>query len=808
MRSLLQDVVYGIRGLRKSPGYAVLGIAALALGIGANTALFSAIYGILLKPLPYENGKRLVLVQQESRGSESPKLSVSVQELEDYRRQSTSFDGLVEYHSMPFILLGREPDRVKTGVVSANFFDVLGVKPLLGRTFRTGEDLAGAEPVLVLSYKYWQEHHGGDPNIVGKSFRMNDKLHTVIGVLPSIPQYPQENDIYMPASACPTRMSAHMLEHRDMRMLNVFGVLKPGVTLEQANADMSTIAARFQLQYPDAYKRVNQFGVHVESLHTLLTNKARPLLLMLLITAALVLVISCANVANLALARMTKREYEMAIRASLGAPRKRLIRQVLTECTLLSVAGGLVGLLFAQVGAQLLSTFMTRFTTRAAEVQVSGAVLTFSLIVSVATGLLFGMAPAFNSTGRIAGQLQAGTRSSSRGHAGFSLRNVLIVAQVCVSYVLLVIAGLTLRSFDKLQKVDPGFNAEHVISFTLPFNFSKYSDAEKYVAFEQNIAARLQQMPGFTSVGMISGLPLGSTVVTPQPVLIENQPQDPAAPKPEVDATAASPNAFSTLGIPFVTGRDFNALDTTKSENVVILSAATAKRYFANESAVGHRVSFDNGQNWARIVGVVGDVRYFGLDRPPIDEIYVAAAQAGGAGRFVVRTAIDENVARNVITKAVHELDSEQPVSDFKTLEEIREDSLTNTRVTSMLLSAFAAVALVLAITGLFGVISFLVNQRTREIGIRLAMGAQTGTVLMMVLRHGVNLVLAGLGLGVLTALAGTTVVKSLLFEVSTRDSITFVAVAAVLAASALLATYLPARRASRVQPMEALRYE
>ncbi|ABF42887.1 ABC efflux pump, inner membrane subunit [Candidatus Koribacter versatilis Ellin345] len=807
MRSLLQDVRYGFRGLRKSPGYALLAIAALALGIGANTALFSAIYGILLKPLPYANGKRLVLLQQSARSATSPKLAVSVQELEDYRKQAHSFDGLVEYHSMQFILLGREPDRVETGVVSANFFDVLGVKPLLGRTFRAGEDLVGAEPVLVLSYKYWQEHHGGDPNIVGKSFRMNDKLHTVIGVLPPIPQYPRENDVYMPVSACPTRMSAHMLENRAMRMLNVFGILKPGVTLEQANAETSTIAARFTQQYPNAY-RLDHFAVHIDSLQTMLTTRARPLLIMLLITSALVLVISCANVANLALARMTQREYEMAIRSSLGAPRTRLIRQVLTECTLLAIAGGLVGLLFAQVGTHLLSIFLARFTTRAAEVQISGAVLAFTMVVSIATGLLFGLAPALNSTRRLAGQMQTGARSSSAGHMGWSLRSALIVAQVCISYVLLVIAGLTLRSFDKLQKVDAGFNAENVVAFTLPVNFTKYAEPVKFAELEQRVKQRIEQLPGVTSAASISGLPLGSTSPTPQPMMIEKQVKDPNAPNVEVDASAVSPNAFFTLGVPFMAGRDFNALDTTKSENVTIFSASTAKRYFGNEDPVGRRVSYDNGENWWRIVGVVGDVRYFGLDRPPIDEVYVPAAQIGGAGRFVVRTTMDEDAARSLFTKAVRELDNEQPVTDFKTLREVRDDSLTNTRVTSMLLTLFAGLALVLAATGLFGVISFLVSQRTREIGIRLAMGAQTSSVLVMMLRQGVNLVAIGLGLGVIAALAASNVVKSLLFGVSTRDWITFVGVGAVLFGSTLLASYLPARRAAKVQPMEALRCE
>ncbi len=806
MRTLLQDVQYGVRILAKSPGFTILACLALALGIGANTALFSAVYGVLLKPLPYANGGRLVVVQQEAKASTAPQLGVSVKELEDYRQQNHSFENLVEYHSMNFILLGREPDRVQTGVVSANFFDALGVKPILGRTFRPGEDQMGANPVLVLSYKYWQQHHGGDPNIVGKAFKMNDRMHTVIGVLPPIPQYPRENDVYMPVSACPFRSSEGVITNRNARMLRVFGVLKPGVSLAQANADTNTVAGRFPLEHPENYKAIKSFGVTVDSLQNQLTEKARPLLFMLLATAGLVLLISCANVANLALARMTQREYEMAIRVSLGAPRWRLIRQVLTECTLISVAGGILGLLLASWGTALLSTFMGRFTTRAAEIQIDSSVLLFTLIVSVGTGILFGLAPAINSSRRVFSQLQAGTRSSSGGHSGFTLRNGLIVAQVCISFVLLVIAGLTLRSFEKLQKVNAGYDAENVVSFQLPNNFTKYSDQAAIGQFEQRVIDRLQELPGVVSVAAISGLPLNSPTPYMQQIMIENRQQDPNAAKPEVDASVISPNGFKTLGIPLLRGRDFERSDTGKTEFVAIISAATAKRYWGNDDAVGRRLSIDNGQHWWRVIGVVGDVQYFGLDQPPLDEVYVTSTQFPGTGNIIIRTPLDDVSMGDQATKAIHALDPEQPVTDIKTLMQIREDSLTNTRVTSYLLTSFAGLALLLAATGLFGVISFLVSQRTREIGIRIALGARRVSVLMMVLKQGLRMVVIGLGLGLAGALAATGAVKSLLFGVSSTDWVTFAGVSLVLLGTAVLASYLPARRAARVDPMVALR--
>jgi predicted permease len=785
-----------------------MAILALALGIGANTALFSAVYGVLLKPLPYANGPRLVLLQQEAKSSTAPQLNVSVNELQDYRQQTHSFSDLVEYHSMNFILLGRQPDRVRTGVVSANFFDALGVKPLLGRTFRPDEDQMGAAPVLILSNQYWKEHHGGDPNIVGKTFKLNDKLHIVVGVLPPIPQYPRENDVYMPVSACPFRSDPKTIANRNSRMLSVFGTLKQGVSLAQANADTATIAARFSQQYPESYKNLNEFGVTVDTLQRQLTRKAQPLLLLLLATAALVLVISCANVANLALARMTQREYEMALRLSLGAPRWRLIRQVLTESILLSLAGGFAGLFLARMGTEVLAVFMARFTTRAHEINIDGSVLLFSFVISIATGVLFGLAPALKGTRGMSSQIQSGSRSSVAGHSGFSLRNALIVGQVCVSYVLLVVAGLTLRSFEKLQKVDPGFDTESVISFALPINFTRYDNAAAVGQFEQRIQDRIQELPGVNSAAGISGLPLNNPSPSLQPILLEKQAADPNAARPEVDTTVVSPNAFHTMGIPFLLGRDFRLSDTPKTEYVATLSAATARRYYGKQDPLGKRLSLDAGEHWWTVIGVVGDVQFFGLDRPAMDEVYVSSTQFPGTGNFVVRTSLDTATASDQITRAIHAIDPEQPVTDIKTLVQIRGDSLLNPKITSLLLSAFAGLALLMAITGLFGVISFLVSQRTREIGIRIALGAKARSVLLMVLRQGLNLVLLGLGAGFLGALAAAGTVKNLLFGVSATDAVTFACVAIVLVGSALLASYIPARRASHVEPMEALRYE
>ena len=726
----------------------MLACLALALGIGANTALFSAVYGVLLKPLPYANGKRIVLLQQDATGAPIPHIGASVKELEDYRQQNHSFESLVEYHSMDFILLGREPDRVRTGVVSANFFDVLGVKPKLGRSFVPEDDKPGAPPVLVLSYKYWQQNHGGDPEIVGKSFKMNDRMHTVVGVLPPIPQFPRENDVYMPTVACPTRSNPQTIQNRGARMLQVFGTLRPGNTVEAGTADVNMIASHFEHDHPADYKRLKNMTAGLSSLHEQLTNRARPLLLILLVTAGLVLLISCANVANLALARMVQREHEMAIRISLGAPRNRIVRQVLTECTMLSLAGGACGLLIASGGVHLLSTFMARFTSRAAEIQIDNFVLLFTLFISVATGLVFGIAPALNSSRRVREALQSGGRATAGERSVFGLRNSLIIAQVCVSFVLLIVAGLMVRSFIKLESVDAGYDPENVVAFALPNNFAKYANPKQIGGFEDRILEKLESLPGVTAAGMISGLPLNGPTPYMQPLLIEKK-QDTGDARASVDLTAISPNALRAMGAPFLRGRDFNKNDTTEAPGVAIIGASTAKHYFDGEDPIGKRISLDQGATWLTIVGVAGDVRYFGLDSQIIDEVYVSSTQNPGTGNVVIRTAMDPSSMSEMATKAVHEVDHEQPVSDVTTLSQIRNESLAPARVVSALLMGFAALALLLAATGLFGVISFLVNQRTREIGIRLALGAQKISVLSLIMRNAFRVVAIGLALGI-----------------------------------------------------------
>jgi putative ABC transport system permease protein len=810
MDMFFQDVRYGFRILRKNPGFTFVAIFALALGIGANTALFSVVYGVLLRPLPYAEGKQLVVLQQSFARAKQPNVRFSVKEIKDYREQARSLQEVEEYHQMGFILLNdKEPDNVDTGVVSAHFFDMLGVKPLLGRNFVDDDDRPGAEPVLLLSYKYWKTKHGGDPNVVGRYFRMNDKAHRVIGVLPPIPQYPNENDVYMPTVACPFRSSPMMTEGRDHRMMRVLGRLKPGMTLDASKADMAMLANRWQQAYPEVYPATAGFTATVDTLHNQLTQQVRPMLLVLLATAGLVLLIACANVANLALARMVRREQELAVRTALGANRLALFRQLLTESTLLSLAGGALGLIFASACVNLLIAFVGRFTTRAAEVQIDFAVLFFTLIVSLLTGLVFGSIPALSSRLNLSMALKEGSKASTEKSTRHRVRSLLVIGQVAVSFILLIGAGLMIRSFVKLQRVDAGYNANDVLTVNVPLNFSKYKNDKEVTVFFDRLTAKLEGQAGIKAVAVTSGPPLSPGRPSNTPFDIEGRALAAGEPRPIADVNVASPDSFRLMGVPLISGRFFTLDDKHDSLPVVIVNRSFARHFFPNEDPINKRLSGDSGKTWVTIVGIVGDVKQYGLEKDAIDMVYTPFAQSPmGGGSLLLRAGGDPLSYVKQVRDAVYSIDSEQPITDIKTLDQLRGDSLAATRVTAMLLGLFSVLALAIAATGLSGVIAFLVSQRTREIGIRMALGAQTADIQKMVLSDAMQMIGIGLLVGLAGALFTTRVMQKLLFKTGTTDLMTFVSVAIGLALVALVASYLPARSATRVDPLVALRAE
>jgi putative ABC transport system permease protein len=805
-----QDAGFALRMMRKSPGFTLAAILTLGLGIGANSAIFSVVNAVLLKPLPYEHGDRLVTLHQQAPQAGMLNQPFSVAEMNDYRAQNHTLDGLVEYHNMNFILLGRsEPERVETGVVSWNYFDVFGVKPLFGRSFRLEDEQAGAPAVLILSYEYWIRSFGGDPTVVNKTFTMNDRPHTVVGILPPVPQYPDENDVYMPTTACPFRSRPAFIANRQSRMMQAFGRMKPGISVSQARADLNGVAANLQHAYPKDYPPEFDYSVATSSLEEQLTHNARPTMLVLLGAAGFVLLIACANVANLNLSRMVRRERELAVRAALGAGRVRMFRQLLTESSLVALIGGGLGLLFSWGALNLLVSFAARFTPRAREIHLDGTVLLFTLVVAVLTSLLSGTAPALAARQTVVGGLKEGGAQSTMGRGRHRMRSLLIVAQVAVSFVLLIGAGLMLRSFAKLQHVDPGFQPENVLTMQIGLNFTKYNTSDKQRAFFESFLDKVEAQSGVKSAAASMMIPLTTGMTMMGDFQIEGQARMPGQAPPVADFRVISPNYFETLHIPILEGRAFTRADRPGVPDIAIVNRSAARHFWGAQDPVGKRFSVDGGKAWIQIAGVAGDVRQYGLDKDPVDEIYVPLAQSPLLdGILVIKTAGEPmSMARSVI-ELLYAIDPNQPAARVRSLEQVRAESVAAPRLTTNLLGLFALLALAIAATGIGGVMALAVGQRRHEIGVRMAVGARPGEILRMILGQGMALALLGVGLGLFGALWLTHLLEQLLFEVTPTDPLTYVGVAAVLGLAALAACYIPARRAAHVDPIIALRVE
>lgn len=814
---LVSDCGYALRMMRKNLGFTMIAILTLALGIGANTAIFSVVHSVLLRSLPYPQGQQLIFIRQQEKKLGIEDLSFSVKEIEDYRAQNRTLSRLAEYHAMSFTLFGHgDPERVRTGVVSADYFDLFGIQPLLGRTFLPDDEKLGAAPVLLLSYEYWKDNFGSDPAIVGKTFEMNDKVHTVVGVLPPVPQYPNENDVYMPTSACPFRSSKMHLEDRDMRMMEVFGRLKSGVTVAQASADASAIAAGLKATYPKSYPENVGFTSVVTPLQEELTKQARPTLLLLLSAAAFVLLIACANVANLTLARMARREREIAVRSALGAGRSRILRQLLTESFLMALVGGVLGLLLAYGSLELLTDFVGRLTPRAREIHIDSEVLLFTLAAALGTSIVFGTLSALFSRANLTSSLKEGSSGAGTGRQQNRTRSALIVCQIAFSFMLLIGAGLMMRSLFKMAQVDAGIVPQRVLAMRIGFNWSKYTAADKTRVVIQKLLDRVKSEPGVLSVAISSRYPFEPETITGGPEAvsfafqIEGRQLEPGQAPPVSTYAAVSPEYFNALGIPLKAGRMLAETDSDdlKAPQVVLINEAAKRRFWPNEDALGKRVSGDGGQQWATIVGMVGDVREFGLDHAPSPEFYGPQAQGPQPANLIVRTAVEPQSMAHALTHAIHEVDPQTAVTHILTLEQARYESMASPRVTASLLGIFAGLALVIATAGIGGIMALIVSQRVREIGIRIALGARPASILQMVLGQGMLLAVLGVGIGVVGAAALTGLVKSLLFEVPPTDVLTFSGVGLTLLAAAALASYLPARRAAAVDPNIALRAE
>jgi putative ABC transport system permease protein len=810
---MLQDIRHGLRVLFKNPGFALIAIITLALGIGANAAIFSVVYGVLLRPLPYQDGGRLVVLHQQAPKANAPDVPFSAQEIFDYRDHSHTLQSVVEHHSMSFLLYTNDSaERVATAVVSANFFDVLGVRPLLGRTFVAADEAHGSDAVLILSYEYWKNRHGADPNVVGKIFQMNNRPHTVIGVLPSIPQYPIANDVYMPTSQCPFRSSPKTIQDRTARLMTAFGRLKPGVPVEQAQADLTALAHQIEQAHPEAYPKAEGYGLAVAPLRDDLTRRARTTFFVLLGAAGFVLLIACANVANLLLARLLKIERELSIRIALGANRGRLVRQLLTESVILSLAGGLLGLAIAPSALAVLVKFAQQFTTRAGEVKIDTPVLLFTLGVSLLTGILFGLAPAFSTSANVSDAMKSGSGRTTSGRGRQRLRGGLVVAQVAVSFMLVMGAGLMIKSFLALQNQNPGFNAEHVLAMRTSASPNKYKTQTDFRTLYDSLLRRVQSVSGIESAAFSSTFPFnpGSLANGPNTIAfeIEGRTVSQGDLAPQVDAINITPDYFRAIRQPLLSGRQFTDHDDATATKVVIINQSMARRRWANEDPIGKRVRFNPQNGWLQIIGVVGDAKEYGLDKPVDDEVYLPTAQNGNAGNLVVRAVGDPMGVASAVRDAIRSIDSQIAVDRLNSIERFRSDSVASPRVTAILLGLFAGLAMLISACGIAAVMALSVRQRTNELGIRMALGASRDSIVMMVMRQGLTLVIAGTVIGLAGAIALTRLMASLLYATSPTDVMTFAAVSALFVGVAAVACFIPARQVTSIDPLNALRQD
>ncbi|HEY7913506.1 MAG TPA: ABC transporter permease [Blastocatellia bacterium] len=819
MERLIQDIRYAARVLMKGRAVTVVAVFALALGIGANTAIFSVVNSVLLRPLPYAEPEQLVMLWENNPEIEIgfDLLPVAIANFVDWRDQSESFEHVSILDSSPQTLTGGEaPERVAGANVSANFFQLMGVSPAFGRAFTQEEDRPGANTVAVISHAMWQSRFGGHEDVLDKTLILEGKTYRVIGVMPEGFSFPRAQDLpsYFRLAPrtdvwTPIGLTDEQLNNRGSHNKAVIARLKENVSVAAAQAEMNQIAARIGERYPEA----SGFGVTVLSLHEHLVGGSRTALWILLGAVAFVLLIACANVANLLLARAASRQKEIAIRTALGAGRGRIIRQLLTESVLLALLGGLAGALIALWGLDLILAFSPDSIPRKDEIGIDGRVLGFTFLASLATGLLFGLVPAYYASKlNLNETLKEGARGTSRGVLTRSARKALVVFEVAVTVVLLVGAGLLLRSFAGLIETDPGFSTRGILSMDVFLSDSKYPKQSQQIAFFKDVLDRINNLPGIESASAVSDLPLSGAEEIDQ-FTPEGRPQ-PANynDTPLADFRFADHRYFSLLRIPLVQGRYFTAEDDEKSQNVVIISEEFARRFYPGEDPVGKRLKpgdFESRAPWCSIVGVVRDVKHSGLDSNARPHLYFPYTQKSwGNLTLVARATSDPRSVFSGMREAVWAVDKDQPVSNLKTMDELFSASVSHRRFNLILLGLFAGAALLLAAVGLYGVMSYSVTERTHEIGIRQALGARGSDVLGMVARQGMALAGAGLLIGIAAAFALTRWMSSLLYEVSATDPLTFALVPLLIAGVALGAILVPALRATRVDPMVALRHE
>jgi putative ABC transport system permease protein len=808
MSALLQDIRYGIRMLAKSPGFTGFAILVLALGIAANTAIFSVADTVLVRPLPYRDTNRLVMVWEDASAFGFPEDTPAPGNFADWKSRNQVFEDIAALTFRDAFNLTGEgiPVEIRGRGVTANLFSLLGASPALGRDFRPEDDVPGAPHVTILTHGVWLRQFGGDPGVIGKEISLNGEGYIVIGVMLRGFQFPsREEELWVPA-----QFTKEQLANHGSHFLEVVARLKPGTSLPQANANLATIAARLAEEHPETNAKV---GAYAKPLREQLSGDVRPALIVLLGAVGFVLLIACANVANLLLSRAAGRRRELALRLTLGASRGRVIRQMLTESVLLAIAAGAVGLALSVWGTRFLASLVPSGIAPLSGTGIDARVLIFTFALSIGTGILFGTMPALRiSQVDLVGALKQGGGQSGVGSGGRRLRDALVVCEVALAIVLLAGATLMIRSFENLYHLDPGFRADHVLVMRTELPKPKYAEAVTRTAFYGQVLARVSSLPGVVSAGYTTWVPLtnhgGATSIT-----IENHAPAEAGEHLIPNARVISKDYTRALGMKLIDGRLFDGRDGSGTQLVALINQTMARMYWSGENPLEKRFKRGNAGEkdpWITIIGIVGDVHQAGLDVPARPEMYLPYQQADffSPGYLVVKTPGDPMSLAEAVRQQVWAVDKEQPVAGVMPLSDLIDDELAPRRMQASLLGGFAGLALLLASLGIYAVLSFAVAQRTQEIGVRVALGAQPGDILRLVISQGGKLFLVGAAIGLAAALAISRVLVHLLYGVSATDPLSFAGVTLLLAAVTFLACYIPARRAMRVDPMVALRYE
>jgi predicted permease len=814
--SILADVRHAIRSLYKARGFAIAVILTLALGIGANTAMFTLLRGTLLRALPNRDGERLVYLRQSAMGANQSNTAFSVPEIIDYRTASKTLAAIAEYSPMTFTLVDKEePVHVRAGVISGNYFQVMGLYSVAGRLTSSQDDGPGKPSVAVLSHAFWMEKFGGDPSVIGKTVRINDMASTIIGVVQRAPHYPQHTDVFVNIVTSPHHLSATMAQGRTHRMTEVFGRLAENATVEQAGAEIARISTNVYRDHTDAYEPAARYAISVSPLRAALNEKATLMLWLLMGAATFVLLIACANVANLTLMRGVGREREMLVRAALGAGSWRLRRLLLVENLTLALVGGILGVLVAFAGLKMLVAFAAQLTPRADEIKVDGLVLAVSFATSVLAAIALAFAPRIGSEHSLAAPLAAAGRRTTAGRGRQRLQHTLVIAQLAVCMVLLTGAGLLVRTLSKLQSVETGVKSENVLSMEVPIETESISQPEKLAMYER-MREKLSALPGFELASVGSNVPLKNTPFSLE-LKAEGRQLGTGEATPHATFKTADANYFRVAGIPVLKGRTFAATDREGTARVVVINKSLADRLFGTLDPIGRRVAWTGdvlrfvpiSGDWRTVVGVVGDTRDAGLDTDPMPTVYQPIRQeVSFFAAIIAKTKSNPALMAPAAIRAIRELYPRQLIENVVTLDQVRDATVAPRRLNALFIVCFGVLAMLIAVVGIAGVLAFSVSSRTNEIGIRMSLGADAGRVHRMVLGEGGTLLVIGLAAGATGALLASRLLSGLLFGVAPHDPMTLAAVTLMLGGVGVAACWLPAVRAARVDPAVALRAE